>query len=462
MTPPGRQPVGSAAAGSRATPRRRRILWAVAMLLALPLLAVGLVVFSVWSERHFPSDAADGSAFARVRGVVTKPIVRAIGRHARRRVRSVFEQRMMMTGLSEEETIARFLDEDADLAERRLYAYRLARVGSPAAIEALLAVFRKAPPEHKAFMAQLVGSTGNPDAGPWLLPLLADADERVVIGAIRGLAAIGEFDPEHPLPALFAGILCDPARSEALRIEAALALGQLGTPPARDALVDALHRTARTDLATQVLNGLSSFPFPEVGKTFAEVLDSPATPTPTRVAAVDALANSTSDAVPFLLGLAEHDRDADVRASAAWAIGAHGGGGCGQTLAALAEHEPEADVRRRLYEAVLPGADIPAERLLPTVRAETDVAARVAGFNALGRAVGQGKAAPVAAAFDVEIVPELTRIATSENSLNIRMRAVFALRRARTAAAQEALAIISVTPCPQVAAAARHGLRTSE
>ena len=55
-------------------------------------------------------------------------------------------------------------------------------------------------------------------------------------------------------------------------------------------------------------------------------------------------------------------------------------------------------------------------------------------------------------------MPELQRIAASESSVNIRMRAVFGLRRARTAAARDALAAIAAVDEPRVAAAARHGL----
>jgi HEAT repeat protein len=128
------------------------------------------------------------------------------------------------------------------------------------------------------------------------------------------------------------------------------------------------------------------------------------------------------------------------------------------TLADLAERETDADVRRRLYEALLPQAGIPAERLLPIVEAENDIAARVAGFNAIGRVTHQQPASAVATAFDEKIVPALVQIATAPNSLNIQMRAVFALRRAQTTAAQAALATIANSAPPQVATAARHGL----
>ena len=127
----------------------------------------------------------------------------------------------------------------------------------------------------------------------------------------------------------------------------------------------------------------------------------------------------------------------------------------------MVEKETDADVRRRLYEALLPQSEIPAERLLPSVLEEDDIAARVAGFNALANAAAQGSSGTFAATFDRQIVPELLRIAMSENSVNIRMRAVFALRRAQTDAAQAALAeIADHASNPQIAEAARHGLRT--
>ena len=110
---------------------------------------------------------------------------------------------------------------------------------------------------------------------------------------------------------------------------------------------------------------------------------------------------------------------------------------------ALAVQKTDADARRRLYEALLPQTGITSERLLTAVMAEADIAARVAGFNAVGSATGRAPSSEIAAAFDQKIVPELLAIATSPNSLNIQMRAVFALRRAQTPAAQAALALIA-------------------
>ena len=117
-------------------------------------------------------------------------------------------------------------------------------------------------------------------------------------------------------------------------------------------------------------------------------------------------------------------------------------------------------MRRRFYEASIPQADSPGESLLPRVLAETDISARVAGFNTLASAAARNRTSALDQEFDREIVPELESIATSPNSLNIQMRAVFALRRSGSQRAEEALADISrssSTPA-QVSAAASHGL----
>jgi HEAT repeat protein len=150
-----------------------------------------------------------------------------------------------------------------------------------------------------------------------------------------------------------------------------------------------------------------------------------------------------------------------VRASSAWALSTqlevHD---LGPALFDLAKEEPNSDVRRRVYEALVSQHEIP-ELLVDLVQQETDLATRIAGFNAL--AVAARRAAPSASlvsAFDNEIVPELTKLATSPNTLNLQMRAVFALRRADSPAARAALAAIAQSAAPQVATAARNGRPT--
>jgi HEAT repeat protein len=432
-----------------------RGLFSLGIVMGLVIVTAAVVVLSVWIEDRFPSSDAKRSLVPAVQRVFTKPIVDALSRQVERYVHSRAEALYMHTGLTLEETITRFLDEHVDLAQRRIYAYRLAHVGSPDAMAALLSVFRSAPPEHKAFMAQLISSTGNPAVKEWLLPLLNEANERLAIAAIRGLSAIGGDE----ISARIAEILKDHQRSDRVRVEAAQGLAVIGTPAAIEILAEAFGQVSQDDVATEILRSLGQFPFPTIAKTFSDYLSAPETPEEMRVVVVEALAFSTQEAVPFLLGLAESDVSTDVRASAAWAISTHTDDRyLGETLARLAEREQETDVRRRLYEAMLPQVNILAERLLPLVQAEDDIATRVAGFNAIGRAAGLEPSSVSAAVFDQQIVPELLQIATSENSLNIQMRAVFALRYARTAAAQGALSVIAKTARPQVATAARNGL----
>lgn len=439
--------------------RGRRLLSGLGWCAAAVFGLIVFVLFSVWIEHRFPSGDKKRALLPMAQRAVTRPIVDAISHEVERYVRSQAEAQFMYDSLSLEEIIARFLDDRVDLGERRLYAYRLARDGSPAAIEALLKVLNVAPPEHKAFMIELVGTTRNPAAKSWLWLMLDDRDKRVVLATIRGLSSIGGDD----VTGRIAGILADQGSAEEIRIEAALGLGRVGTPLARTRLIDALNQAPSEALTAQILGSLGRFEFSEIAQTFEQYLASPKTSNSMRVAAVEALAASSSEAVPFLMKLVGDAADSDVRASAAWAISAHQGvNGIGRQLTDLAEKESTADVRSHLYEALLVQESVPAERLLPLVEAEDDIEARVAGFNAIGYASSQKPGSATAATFDEKIVPELLQIATRPNSLNIQMRAVFALRRAQTAAARSALSVIANTDNPQIANAARHGLPNNQ
>jgi len=259
-----------------------------------------------------------------------------------------------------------------------------------------------------------------------------------------------------------AAVLNDAQSPARVRTDAAARLGAMGAAAARDALTDALARAGSSELAGKILAALGQFEFPLVAETFEHYIAASGTPPELRVTAVEALAHSSAEAVPFLVQLARSNHDPAVRSSAAWAISAHEPAkDVAPVLADLAAREPEVDVRRRLYEALTPQLDVPAERLLPLVQAERDVTARVAGFNALGSAAQRAPSSPLARAFDAQIVPELVQIATGPNSVNVQMRAVFALRRAQTASAQAALAVIAESAGPQIATAARRGLHNS-
>ena len=435
--------------------RGRIVFILVTGLLALGTM-LGVIGLSIWIEDRFPSEERGRALFPTVQQVVTRPVVQAVSRQLERQIRKRAEARYMVSGLSLEETIARFQDQSVGLEQRRLYAYRLARVGTPECIAALLTVLQTAAPPDKAFMAQLIGSTGNPAAKQSLWPLLGDENVEARMAAIRGLSVIGGDDVTETLSAL----LRNERESARIRLEAAAGLGTVGTTEAQKILVQTLHERTSRDLTAEVLNSLGRFQFSAVAGTFEEYLNAPDTPASLRVVAAEALAESSSDAAPFLLTVMKTERNPEVRGAAAWAISSHQAvDNLGAALADATQQESNADVRRRLYEALLPQAEIPVDRLWSTVRAEEDVASRVAGFNALGTGVSRAPDSPWALTFDQEIVPELLHIATEPNSLNLQMRAVFALRRAQTPAAQDALQIIARQSRSQVATAARNGLR---
>ena len=292
------------------------------------------------------------------------------------------------------------------------------------------------------------------------LALLASDELNDQLRAARGLALIGGRENIDRLSAM----IDNSALPKELRLAAALSMEIVGTPRARDILLNAFAALPEPAAHEQLLGALGKFPFHEIQAKITQVLDDPNSSAGVRVAAVDALAGSSPDALPFLRTKAESDQDPKVREMAAWAISALPAedGKMGPDLARMATVEPEVDVRRRLYEALPVQAVNPAESLLPQIQSESDMAARVAGYNALGDAVGRGASSALSVEFDTQLIPELTAIANSEESLNIRMRAVFALRRAGTPAAQAALQAISQTSDTKIAQAALHGLRPAK
>lgn len=290
------------------------------------------------------------------------------------------------------------------------------------------------------------------------LAVLNSGTEQDALAAIRGLAAIGGDANTDKL----GGMVHDPSLPQTKRLAAALGLGTIGTPRAGEYLISAFSEFSDPEIHVQLLDTLGHLPFSQIEEMWTEYLDASDTPASLRSAAVEALANSSQEAAPFLLRMARSDHDPEIREVAAWALSAHGmNGELGADLADLVHSEPEADVRRRIYEALPAQTDNPAASLLAVIQAEGDIAARVAGFNAIGDVVRRSTPGAIAGLFDAQIVPELTQIALSTESLNIRMRAVFALRRAGTPVAIRALGQISSTETPPIAQAALNGLPTT-
>ena len=123
----------------------KRFIWGVIFLISAFLIGVGIILSSLWIEDHYPSTDTKRALMPTAQRLVSKPIVNVVRiqveRYARRRAEALY----MKTGLTLEQTIDRFLDERIDLSQRRIYAYRLARIGTPECVAALLKVLRTAP-----------------------------------------------------------------------------------------------------------------------------------------------------------------------------------------------------------------------------------------------------------------------------------------------------------------------------
>ena len=433
-----------------------------------PLAAISLLVISfgivVWkvghvrTEDHHPSANLGRGMSPNVQRKVVQPVSASLSRQIRETARRRTEAKYMAEGLSLEETIARFLDEATPMSERRVHAFRLAMERTREADAALRKVLAGAAAADRACMAELIGRTRSHGAQKWLWPLLEDSDESVVLAAIRGLSMIGGDKVSTGLEK----ILTNREAPEKVRIEAAVALAAIGSDLSQTALLDALGRGASEELATEILRGLGQSEFSRISPVFSSYLAAPSTTPEIRVVAVEALAYSSDDAIDFLLETAAGDLDPEVRASAAWGVSAHQTvGHLGGPLADMAVSEPVPDVRRRLYEAMLCQVEVPAASVLPAVMAEEDAAARIAGFNVLGNLARQQPSSEARATFDRQVATELRQLATGENSLNLQMRAVFALRRAGTPAAMQALAAIAEEGNERISTAARNGLRAS-
>lgn len=245
----------------------------------------------------------------------------------------------------------------------------------------------------------------------------------------------------------------------AVRTEAARALASLGGPEAATALREQLAAASGMGWRSELTECLARLPYEEVSGDFQSLLD-PAIQAPEdRSMAAEALASSSEAALSLLESVATSDPDPEVRENATWAMSMVSDGSMPPNhLVSLIAAEADPDVRRRLYELSTVQREADAEILTGLLDSEEEPATRIAALNAIGMAIRTSGDLNAAARFDSQHVPELVRTAGSSRALNLRMRAVFALRRAATPAAQSALASLASNPTPQIAKAAARAL----
>lgn len=321
------------------------------------------------------------------------------------------------------------LDPSQPLKSRRQAALGLGKIGSAEAIAALRQSLVTAPSLLKSTIAEALGHSGHPQAKILLSALLRDEDESVVRGAVRGLAAM----PDGETVTLLSEIIGDRQRSHAVRAEAAIALGEVGTPEAYEPLIKLSGNERDREIVEAVLSGLGRQPFDRTKDFFRAYLESARVDSEMRVLALESLGQTTGDAAPFLATFLT-SKDADVRAASAWAIAnLEEPGDVVQQLVAQLRTETQPEVRTRMYQALENQTTSDPALLLPLIVSDGDTTARVAGmkFLATQLALGEGNHT-LATQFDDLVVPQLADLSINGQDFQIRLGSVIALKQART------------------------------
>ncbi len=252
----------------------------------------------------------------------------------------------------------------------------LGRIGSPAAVPALVAALQSAP-ETAAAVAGALGAIGDRRACEPLLALLDDPGAAVRHAAIGALGSIGH--------AGLRGRVCEllESASPTLRESAARIAGYLGYEPCLERLL-ALCRDADEGVRRAAVEHLVYLDDPRVAGTLRGVLrdDTP----PCRAAAARALSRLAAREAGELLAVALADRDLWVRYYAARSAGAARAAELAGGLAGLARHDPVVPVRMAALQALGEIGGAGAAAVLAALAEDPEPEIRLAALGALGSA----------------------------------------------------------------------------
>jgi len=312
------------------------------------------------------------------------------------------------------------------LKARRQAARALAKIGSENAMSALKMALRDGPPYLKAAIAEGLGESPHREAAGLLVDLINGPDQIAARGAIRGVALRGDAEAVQ----LLSNVLFNEKKPESVRTEAALALGEVQQPTALSALIRATGEIHDPSIIEQVLEGLGKRPFTETEQFFRDYLASPGLTPESKVAALEALGNTTGDIASLALKYAS-EPDPQVRAAAAWALSAtETHTDIAPQLLELLKTETAPEVRARLYEALGGQDTFNSVAVLSEVQKETDSTARQAGLGILAELCHSAPTPELLAYFRQTAVPELENRALGGTDPQDRLNSVMSLRRA--------------------------------
>jgi HEAT repeat protein len=348
------------------------------------------------------------------------------------------------------------------------------------AVEPLAAVLRDPRPSaaERARVARLLGRTGAPRAAPLLVELLRARDATLRLAAIDALGTLGPGPASGPTPpAPHPGASADDALLEALgspepaiRLHAAMALAEAGGARARDALLGQLDGGDEVDRAAVLaaLGGvLARAPSDGAIAKLGDCLQLAAGPE--RDAIIEAIGRAPLPSAAKVLGAIARSEEAADRRAAATMLAAHApdphtrDGALAVARALLAD--PDAEVRAQAawslgalgdatdlprLEALTRGAagsDRPSQPTAPPagVDAESNAAA------AIGRIAARTHAADAAAR---ALCPLAGGTASARTYLRANALAGLALAGARCADGAPERAVLAEDPSEDVRAAA--------
>lgn len=273
------------------------------------------------------------------------------------------------------EALAVALRQDANVDVRAAAAVALGRLRDTNALPALLLALQKDPNRDvRRNAVRALGRLSRPEAAPRLQnALLKDRDREVRALAAQSLAALSATNHAKFLLSVF-------EKDLTVRAEVAGVLGQLASPEAREALLQAMNRGGRNERVS-VLQSLG-----DAGEARAlaplMVLLKEDPNSNVRAAAATALGRLVNaEAVPALEA-ALTDRAASVRSEAAWALGHIGDARAGPTLTAVLN---EGD-SKTLFATVYALAEIGDASTIPAIAAllpRADEQTRLAAASAL-------------------------------------------------------------------------------
>lgn len=335
--------------------------------------------------------------------------------------------------LSKEELISLLVDQEASIRDRRQAAWNLARKATKEMLQTFeqFLSLQNTPAYIKAAIVEGLGYSSNKEARELIIEALGNEDDVVVCGAIRGLSVIGD---ENSI-SILTKFLSSADSTRGFGTEAAIGLGNIDHPDAYNALIEAYYSAEKygnENLKYDIIKGLGRRDIAETEEFFQDILDKNTSDPSLRLAAIEALENSQDDTGLFFLNCL-NDENPEVRAEAAWALTfAEDWGPYAMDLQAHLANEDNAEVRKRLYQALANQEEIDIDAAAGLIFKEENLGARLAGYDFLARKIGASDNKILREQFDKKAIPELQRIALSEESLNLKLSSVISLKRAGT------------------------------